>query len=162
MMNPSKAKTDESDRTVNRVAKYAWCEGYKTVLIYNSMPYYGTTKSEVTALETTVKEDEDILTQNMKDIEKELMNMKSKDLFLATGVPQEYFEKYVWQIHEIINKEKISFLAAKLKDSGQVLSNKNYTFHPIYTKNKMRKYSNEHGKILDLNLVGNPSGLCVK
>ncbi|MBC1227575.1 DUF1643 domain-containing protein [Listeria booriae] len=147
MMNPSMADDKVSDKTINRITKYAWCKGYKKVLIYNSMPYYATTKKMVAECEE--KAEEKVLKENIVNIEKELNNIKGKHLVLATGKPHSFFEKYVWEIHKIIKKKEIPFNVAQENVSNKTISQMGYTFHPIYSKNYLCNHVTE-GKILSL------------
>ncbi|WP_185427249.1 DUF1643 domain-containing protein [Paenilisteria weihenstephanensis] len=158
MMNPSMADDKVSDKTINRITKYAWCKGYEKVLIYNSMPYYATTKKMVAECEK--KAEDRVLNKNMKNIENELNNMKGKHLVLATGKPHSFFKEDVWKIHRIIKKNNIRFNVAQEKVNDEKISKKGYTFHPIYSKNYLCDHITE-GKVLSL-VQGNPKELRIK
>ncbi len=47
MQNPSKAKIDESDRTVNNVLNYLYGFGYGRIIITNVVPFYGTDIADI-------------------------------------------------------------------------------------------------------------------
>lgn len=86
MMNPSRAREGESDRTVNKVLNMAYNNDYTEVEIFNISPYYLTNSKKLASffknkkkseLEEMHKKNFDLFNESVKD--------HSEDILIATG-----------------------------------------------------------------------------
>ncbi|WP_413518354.1 DUF1643 domain-containing protein [Carnobacterium maltaromaticum] len=128
MMNPSRATTKISDRTVNKVIKIACEEGYKKLIVLNSLPFYETKSQKLNKIIKSVEKSvrDEVLENNFKEIKNRVFNLNGY-ILLATGNPKIKITK-IWmnKVYELLDGKE-GYIYKKNEDG--------YYAHPLYQKN---------------------------
>lgn len=128
MMNPSRATTKISDRTVNKVIKCACDMGYKKLIVLNSLPFYETKSQKLNKIIKSVEKSlrEKVLENNFDEIRKQVVNLNG-DILLATGNPKTKITK-IWmnKVYELLDGKE-GYIYKANRDG--------YYAHPLYQKN---------------------------
>lgn len=156
LMNPSKATSKKSDRTINRVINYAK-DKYRRVYLYNTLPVYETDSGAVKKVieENTNK---DIIEINTDAIiaKLEKLDFNCTDLILATGNPvSTYGKEQIDKIYEKIKQKNIPIKfftkdGNTIEVNGVESNNKRYTKHLRVISNKALDNELITGSITDL------------
>lgn len=156
LMNPSKATSKKSDRTIDRVLRYAK-DKYRRVYLYNTLPVYETDSG---AVKKVIEENpnKDIIEINTDAIiaKLEKLNFNCTDLILATGNPvPTYGEEQIDKIYEKIKQKNIPIKfftkdGKTIEVNGVESDNKRYTKHLRVISNKALDNELITGSITDL------------
>lgn len=142
MMNPSQATDKKSDQTVSEVLRFAKREGYKEVVIFNVLPFYGTNSDDLIPLlkdETKKADIETLMENNITEINEKILQEKDIEIFLATGCPKnnELKKVFIGQLQKIYGllKNNLCVRAFSItEDKKSFLKNEGTTYHPRYLK----------------------------
>lgn len=136
MMNPSQADQDKSDKTVNKILKWATKKNYNKVFIRNCIPFNETDSNNLPKLleQYCNKEFEEIMKKNYDYIEKAVKDTykdEDSNVLLATGSPKNAkMEVYMNAIYKLL-EEKISYFYKDNEDG--------YYKHPLYASGAPKK-----------------------
>ncbi|HHX70154.1 MAG: DUF1643 domain-containing protein [Miniphocaeibacter sp.] len=128
-MNPSKATRTQSDNTLNRLCKYAYENKYKTLTVVGLLPFYETNSKDLNKFNNN--EFENIINENFNKI-KEKMNYVD-NIIIATGNPtNKGMEKLIFQLKKLLESKNNLFCFKT--NTGELLTKKGFTVHPLYLK----------------------------
>ena len=142
LMNPSKATSENSDNTINRILNYAKAK-YRRVYLYNTLPVYETISSKVKSVIDT-NNNKDVLKVNTVAIINRLkkMDFNISNLILATGNPIPiYGEEVIDELYSALSSEEIT-ISFFTKDGKTIEANEFKLNGKRYTKH-LRVISNE-------------------
>lgn len=99
LMNPSSADETNSDRTVNRVLKYAESNQFGEVIILNTQPYYDKNKPR--------QGEKSIFSKNIKCIKSHISQNQNATIIVSTGTPKTRIGAfYLNQIYDLLKNNK--------------------------------------------------------